>query len=520
MEVSSLPRPGGGILPRSRRLLATLGDDRLVEQLRSGNEVAFEVVYDRHHRGILSFCRHMLSSQEEAEDALQHTFISAHGDLLASDKEIRLKPWLYTIARNRCLSMLRARREQAAELDDIPTAGFTEQVQRRDELRELLSDMRELPADQRAALVLSELGDLSHGEIAEIVGCETLKVKSLVFQARSSLIESRSAREIPCEEIREQLATLSGGALRRGPLRRHVRSCAGCAEFRDQVKRQRQMMAAVLPVVPSAALKASVLGAVGLGPAAAGGLTVAGAGAGAAGAGAGGMGAAASGGGLLSAAGASGAAKLAVAAAIAAGTIGGGVALERAVVSHNEASDNPVVASDSSSPGSQFGAGAAPGAAAAAVAATGRRHADLARDGLAGGTDSPRAAAHRRHGVRRGSAATGSGAKHGSGTPASGSAGHGSRAHGGSRHGASHEHGRHSGSSRSSASHRHARGHRHDAPAKPPKTHPTHPATPTAEPPPPPPPPDEQGNGNGSGNGNHGKDEPHLSSRPAPDPLG
>src|SRR3954452_19170374 len=257
MEVSSLPRPGGGTLPRSRRLLTALGDDRLVEQIRSGNEVAFEVIYDRHHRGILSFCRHMLSSQEEAEDAVQHTFISAHGDLMGSDKEIRLKPWLYTIARNRCLSMLRARRERPSEIDDIPTAGFSEQVQQRDELRQMLADMRELPAEQRAALVLSELGDLSHGEIAEIVGCEALKVKSLVFQARSSLIESRSAREIPCDEIREQLATLRGGALRRGPLRRHVRSCAGCAEFRDQVKGQRQMMAVLLPVAPSAALKAS-----------------------------------------------------------------------------------------------------------------------------------------------------------------------------------------------------------------------------------------------------------------------
>jgi RNA polymerase sigma factor (sigma-70 family) len=255
MEVSSLPRLGGRVAARpSPRWLARLSDERLVEHLRRGHEAAFEVMYDRHHRGILSFCRHMLASREEAEDAVQHTFISAYRDLADSDKEIRLKAWLYTIARNRCLSMLRARREQA-ELTDIPTAGLSDSVLEREDLRQLLGDIRGLPEDQRAALVLSELGDLSHAEIATTVGCDPMKVKSLVFQARSSLMEDQRAREIPCQEIREQLSTLRGGALRRGPMKRHLRSCPGCTEFRDEVNRQRKMVALLLPVVPSIGLK-------------------------------------------------------------------------------------------------------------------------------------------------------------------------------------------------------------------------------------------------------------------------
>src|SRR3954454_552239 len=74
MEAHSIPRDGLRF-PRSRRLLAPLSDERLVEQVRRGNDAAFEVIYERHHRGILSFCRHMLSSPDEAEDAVQHTFI-------------------------------------------------------------------------------------------------------------------------------------------------------------------------------------------------------------------------------------------------------------------------------------------------------------------------------------------------------------------------------------------------------------------------------------------------------------
>ena len=275
MEATSLPRRGGIPLPRA--LLARLADDKLVEQLRRGNEAAFEVIFDRYHRPLLSFCRHMLGSREEAEDALQHTLLAAHEDIVTSGKDIRLKAWLYTIARNRCLSILRARREQASDEIDVSTAGLTESVQQRADLRELLRDMQALPEDQRAALVLSELGDLSHAEVAQVVGCEVPKVKSLVFQARSALIERRQAREIPCAEIREQLSTLRGGALRRGHLRHHLASCEGCREFRDQVKAQRKMVAAVLPVVPTLGFKETALAAVGIGGGS-GGAAVAGAG--------------------------------------------------------------------------------------------------------------------------------------------------------------------------------------------------------------------------------------------------
>src|SRR4051812_13059914 len=271
MEAQALPRTGRRFLPRSRKVLAAFSDERLVEQVRRGNEAAFEAIYDRHHRAILSFCRHMLASADEGEDAVQQTFLSAFDAIRADARDIRLKPWLYTIARNRCLSILRARREQPADIDDVPTAGLAEEVQQRSDLRELLEDLRRLPVDQRAALVLSEVGDLSHAEVGAVVGCEVAKVKSLVFQARSSLIETRRARDIPCGEVREQLATATGGALRRGPLRRHLRTCAGCAEFRDEVMRQRSALAAILPVVPTLGLKKSALAAIGIGGGGAGG---------------------------------------------------------------------------------------------------------------------------------------------------------------------------------------------------------------------------------------------------------
>src|SRR3712207_3724651 len=91
------------------RLLQTEDDDVLVAAVRRGDDAAFEVIYDRYHRGLLAFCRHMLGSREEAEDALQQTFVSAYRALARHEDDLDLRPWLYTIARNRCLSLLRAR---------------------------------------------------------------------------------------------------------------------------------------------------------------------------------------------------------------------------------------------------------------------------------------------------------------------------------------------------------------------------------------------------------------------------
>ena len=224
----------GGRRPRRgvpARLLRLASDERLVEGVRGGSEAAFEVLYDRYHRGVLGFCRHILGSVEEAEDALQHTFLSAYRELAGSDKPVVLRPWLYTIARNRCLTMLRGRARQASgELVEPPTEHLAAAVERRHELRDLLRDVAGLREEQRSALVLSEIGDMSHDEIGHVLGCRREKVKALVFQARSSLIASRTARETPCEEIRQQLANLSGGSLRRNTLRRHLRQCAGCRE--------------------------------------------------------------------------------------------------------------------------------------------------------------------------------------------------------------------------------------------------------------------------------------------------
>jgi len=252
--------PRGALRGASPALFRLASDNQLVRGVRAGRQAAFEVVYDRYHRPILSFCSQLLGDRYEAEDAVQHTFMAAYDSLLDHDRPIQLKPWLFAIARNRCYTVLRARREIAsAEMVEGEGENPANIVQRREDLRDLVFDVSRLPDDQRAALVMAELGALSHDEIALALEVPREKVKALVFQARESLLATRTARETDCAQIREELSAVRGPAMRRSHLRRHLHACEGCREYRSQLRHQRARLAALIPVVPSVALKQTVL---------------------------------------------------------------------------------------------------------------------------------------------------------------------------------------------------------------------------------------------------------------------
>jgi RNA polymerase sigma factor (sigma-70 family) len=262
-------------------------DAALVRRVQGGDEQAFAAIFKRHHAPLLSYCRHMLGNRDEGEDALQQAFIKAHQALLRGTVPRELRPWLYAIARNCCLSAIAARRPTSQLRDHTPAlAGLSEEVHQREDLRELLAGIGRLPEDQRSALLLAELDDLSHQAIAAVVGCRVSKVKALIYQARTALIADRDACNTPCREIREELTVARGGELRRGSLRRHLKLCAGCRDFQLALGAQRESLACVLPVAPSAGLAAAVLGHAGAHAAGMAGIGGAGAG-GAGGAGAG-----------------------------------------------------------------------------------------------------------------------------------------------------------------------------------------------------------------------------------------
>jgi RNA polymerase sigma factor (sigma-70 family) len=258
---------------------------------RNENAGAFETIVDRYQARLLGFCRQMLGSTEDAEDVLQEVFVNAYRAMLADDREINLRPWLYRIARNRCLNHLRKPTADAQEsMDMVPAveaASTAEKVHNREEFRQLLTDVGKLPETQRTALMLREMDAMSYEEIAQAMDTSVPSVKSLLVRARISLAEASQARQLTCGEVRLELAEAAEG-LRKvsGPVRRHVRECTECDAFRDQVRSNDKVLAALSPIGPLVALKAFLLSKLGLGGGAGAGASGAGAGATAAGVGA------------------------------------------------------------------------------------------------------------------------------------------------------------------------------------------------------------------------------------------
>jgi RNA polymerase sigma factor (sigma-70 family) len=292
LEASALTHASRrGLLARRSPLLKLQGDAKLIAMARSGNPGAFETIVDRYQGRLLGFCRQMLGSTEDAEDVLQEVFVNAYQAMLRDEREINLRPWLYRIARNRCLNQLRKPTADAQEsMDMVPAveaSSTAEKVHNREEFRQLLVDVKKLPETQRSALLLREMDALSYEEIAAAMDTTVPSVKSLLVRARISLAEASQARLLTCGEVRIELSEAAEG-LRKvsAPVRRHVRECEECADFRSQVRSNEKALAALFPAGGLFALKGFIASKLGLGGAggSAAGTSAAGAGAAASGA--------------------------------------------------------------------------------------------------------------------------------------------------------------------------------------------------------------------------------------------
>src|SRR3954469_7667197 len=109
----------------------------------------FAVVYERHHQALYRYCRSILRHEQDAQDALQNTMARALAALQHERREIELRPWLFRIAHNEAISILRQRRDSAL-LDDVADASddLVDRVVEREEVRLLRLDLAELPERQ------------------------------------------------------------------------------------------------------------------------------------------------------------------------------------------------------------------------------------------------------------------------------------------------------------------------------------------------------------------------------------
>ena len=139
---------------------------------------------------------------------MQNTFIKAHDGLRGGDHVRAVRPWLYRIAHNEAISLMRRRRPVGELVATVPdhAHGPAEAVAVREEVRALLHAIGELPDRSRDALLLREVGGMRHAEVAEVLGTSPGTARQAVFEARVALQDDRAGRDASCQAIREEIS--------------------------------------------------------------------------------------------------------------------------------------------------------------------------------------------------------------------------------------------------------------------------------------------------------------------------
>ena len=246
-----------------------------------GHEAAFEVISERYRDPLYRHCRAILNHHEDASDALQNTLLNAYRALSSRPRDLALRPWLYRIAHNESISLLRRRRPHA-ELDeaaDVSRPGADHDAETNARLSQLVADLNQISERQRGALVMREISGLSYADIAASLAISENAAKQTVHEAHSALHDLEEGRSMDCEVVRSTLSVGDRRLLRGRKVAAHLRGCDGCRSFKDSIQTRRRDLAALCPPIPASlaiALLHSLFGGGGAGSTGGGGGILAG----------------------------------------------------------------------------------------------------------------------------------------------------------------------------------------------------------------------------------------------------
>jgi RNA polymerase sigma-70 factor (ECF subfamily) len=177
------------------RSLEDLGEPELVEACRAGRPGAFDLVVERHRRAVYLLCYRFVGSHEDASDLSQDVFLRAFRGLRSFRGQSTLATWLYRIGVNVCLNRVSAKDTlrrlttpiEAQQFVDVRAELPSDLMLRNERNARVRAAIAQLPRKQRATLILRTYHEMSHQEIADVLGSSVGAVKANFFHALGSL---------------------------------------------------------------------------------------------------------------------------------------------------------------------------------------------------------------------------------------------------------------------------------------------------------------------------------------------
>jgi RNA polymerase sigma-70 factor (ECF subfamily) len=172
--------------------LTSSSESELVAACARGTTEAFDILVARHQRQIYQLCYRFVGNHEDASDLSQETFLRAYRGVRSFRGQSSVGTWLYRIAVNVCLTRAAVRRPSTEPLDarqhvDTRSESPADKILRGEQADRVRAAIGGLPPKQRAALILRVYQELSHNEIADLMGSSVGTVKANVFHALQNL---------------------------------------------------------------------------------------------------------------------------------------------------------------------------------------------------------------------------------------------------------------------------------------------------------------------------------------------
>jgi RNA polymerase sigma-70 factor (ECF subfamily) len=159
-----------------------------IAEVRAGRTEAFRGLVERHGRPLFRHAYRLTRNESDADDVVQETFMRAYRSLDSFDARASFGTWLYRIATNVALDMMRRRKRDEAEPieEDVPGPAHSDGLPFRDALDR---GMRSLSGNERTAFVLRHFEGRSIDEISEVLGTQVSATKNTIFRAVRKLRE-------------------------------------------------------------------------------------------------------------------------------------------------------------------------------------------------------------------------------------------------------------------------------------------------------------------------------------------
>jgi len=188
--------------------LGRASDEELMKRTQNGDKQAYALLYERYSASVLSYLYRMLGNVEDVESIGQEVFLRAFRFAPTYRYPQKFSTWLFTITRNLAINQSRRRRRspvrnvtelnlEGVEMSGDPyqvAARATDDVERQEEIAQVLKALEDLPADQKEVIVLGVFQDLSYAEIEDITGTKAVTLRSRMFHGLKRLARTLGAQ--------------------------------------------------------------------------------------------------------------------------------------------------------------------------------------------------------------------------------------------------------------------------------------------------------------------------------------